>query len=298
MRQAIPVEKRLAVTLWTLATPAEYRTIAHLFGIARSTVCKIVHDTCEAITGVLLKRYITFPSGDKLQAVIEGFESKWGLPQCIGAVDGCHIPVSPPEMCHTDYYNRKGWYSIILQAVSDQNYLFTDIYVGWAGSVHDARVLVHSTLYEKASEGHLVPHQVRRISNVDVPLFLVGDSAYPLQTWLMKPFPHGSVTTRQERTYNYRISRARIVVECAFGRLKGRWRRLMKKNDMDINNVPQVIVACCVLHNICEIHGDSFEDGWLMEDENSLQQPTSPAVADGGQNHAKQIRDALLQHFQ
>ena len=49
MRQAISVEKRLAVTLWCLATPAEYRTIGHLFGIARSTVCRIVHETCKAI---------------------------------------------------------------------------------------------------------------------------------------------------------------------------------------------------------------------------------------------------------
>ena len=146
MRQAISVEKRVAVTLWTLATPAEYRTIGHLFGIARATVCTILHDTCEAIVEVLLKRYISFPTGNKLQQVIDGFESRWGVPQCVGAVDGCHIPVSPPALCHTDYYNRKGWYSIIVQAVADHNYLFTDIYVGWAGSVHDARVLAHSTL--------------------------------------------------------------------------------------------------------------------------------------------------------
>ena len=46
---AISVEKRVAVTLWCLATCSEYRTIAHLFGLARSTVCVIVHDTCKAI---------------------------------------------------------------------------------------------------------------------------------------------------------------------------------------------------------------------------------------------------------
>ena len=46
-------------------------------------------------------------------------------------------------------------------------------------------------------------------------------------------------------------------MENAFGRLKARWRRLMKKNEMRIVNVPTVIAACCVLHNVCQIHGDS-----------------------------------------
>ena len=57
-----------------------------------------------------------------------------------GSIDGCHIPVMPPSSNHTDYYNRKGWYSIILQAVVDHEYIFRDISVGWPGSVNDARV--------------------------------------------------------------------------------------------------------------------------------------------------------------
>ena len=86
MRQAISVKKRLAVALWCLATPAEYRTIGYLFGIARSTACRIVHETCNAIVEVLLRKYIHFPAGDRLQQILQGFENKWGVPQCVGAV--------------------------------------------------------------------------------------------------------------------------------------------------------------------------------------------------------------------
>jgi len=50
------------------------------------------------------------------------------------------------------------------------------------------------------------------------------------------------------------------VVEIAFGRLKARWRRLAKQIDMDIDNVANIIAACCVLHNLCEIHHDSFNE--------------------------------------
>ena len=54
MRKAIPVVKRVAVTLWRLSTNLEYRTIDHLFGISRSTVCVIVHEVCRAINKVLV----------------------------------------------------------------------------------------------------------------------------------------------------------------------------------------------------------------------------------------------------
>ena len=150
LRKAISVEKHVAITLWCLATSSEYRTIGHLFGVARCTVCRIVHETIEAIINILLPMYIKFPTGQALTSVINEVEHKWNFPQCAGAIDGSHIPVLPPQINHTDYYNRKGTYSIIIQAVVDANYLFRDIYIGWPGSVHDARVFVNSSLYQKA----------------------------------------------------------------------------------------------------------------------------------------------------
>ena len=173
MRKAIAVQQRVAVTLWCLATSVEYRTIGHPFVIARCTVCQIVQETCVAIVKVLLKEYISFPSGDGLK-LSEVFEKAWGLPQCAGAVDGSHIPIAAPTTNHTDYYNRKGYYSIIIQALVDYQYLFLDIYTGWPGSVHDARVLAHSSLFKKASEGNL-PATSRCLNGVDLPLYFVGD---------------------------------------------------------------------------------------------------------------------------
>ena len=131
------------------ANGTEYTTISHLFGIARSTVCEIVHETCSAIVDRLLAKYITFPSGEQLDGVVDGFFTKWGVPQCVGAIDGCHIPIAAPVNNHRDYYNHKGWYSMILQGVVDANYRFLDVCVGWPGSLNDARVFAHSNLYKK-----------------------------------------------------------------------------------------------------------------------------------------------------
>ena len=295
-RKAICVQLRVAITLWCLATCGEYRTIGHLFGVARCTVCVIVHDTCAAIIKVLQSKYITFPTGNDLQCVVDGFNMKWDMVQCAGAIDGCHIPVKPPSLNHTDFYNRKGWYSIILQAVVDHEYLFRDVMVGWPGSVHDARVLVNSQLYHRIQNKELLTTSSRTLLGKDIRPFLVGDSAYPLSTWLMKPFPHNSALSDRQKTFNYRLSRARIVVENAFGRLKARWRRLTKQNDMEVSHVPQIVTACCILHNICEIHGNRFVDSW-MDATTRLEQPTSTATPIVTSSQSKDIRDLLMQHL-
>jgi len=101
MRKSISVEMGVAVTLWFLATPAEYRTISHLFGIGQSTVCCFVHKTVHGIIIQVLMN--TFPTGSVLDNVVNGFESKCGFSQCAGAIDGSHIPVQAPCLNHTYY---------------------------------------------------------------------------------------------------------------------------------------------------------------------------------------------------
>lgn len=101
MRCAITVEKRIAVTLWRLATNVEYRTIGHLFGISRASVCCIVREVCETIVRVVMPKYIKWPKGEQLQETVDLFENMWDYPQCAGAVDGSHIPIIAPEEFHT-----------------------------------------------------------------------------------------------------------------------------------------------------------------------------------------------------
>ena len=262
-------------------------------------MCVIVQDTCKAIVDVFLSRYIWFPQGQELANVVEGFKRKWGIIQCAGSIDGCHIPVLPPALNHTDYYNRKGWYSMLVQAVVDHNYLFTDVCVGWPGSVHDARVLANSSVYKKASRKQILCGSEVKVSGIDIPIFLIGDSAYPLTPWLMKPFPHNSHLTPDQQSFNYHLSRARIVVENAFGRLKARWRRLCKRNDMNIEHIPCVITACCILHNMCEVHGDTFNDLWL-EHVDMYTQPEASSTGGSAStvsSTAAVIREALVQYY-
>lgn len=187
---------------------------------------------------------------------MDGFKHHWGFPQTVGAIDGTHIPILQPQQGAADYYNRKGYYSVIMQAVVDFRGLFMDVNIGWPGKVRDARVLANSCFYTAANSGTLFPDWSVKLGGVDVPLIVLGDPAYPLLPWLMKPYLENPGTTDQEHYYNYRQSRARMTVENAFGRLKGRWRCLLKRMDADVSNVPSIVGACVVLHNICELYGD------------------------------------------
>ncbi len=98
---------------------AGYRTLAHLFGVSCSSVCHIVRDFCLAVKRELLHEYVKLPRGEELQNVIRGFYTTWGFPQCAGAIDGSHNPIIAPSHNPTDYFNRKGWHSVLLQAVVD-----------------------------------------------------------------------------------------------------------------------------------------------------------------------------------
>ena len=219
-RDPLSVEQRVAINLWRLGTNVEYRTISHLFGVGVSTVCVVLHEFCSAVVNVMTAKYMNIPAGEHLKRIINGFLTKWDFPQCVGAIDGSHIPIIAPKEHPLDYFNRKGYHSVLLQALIDHEYRFLDIYVGWAGSVHDARVLANSSLYNKCESGNFLPKWDRRLGNTNVPLVILGDPAYPLRPWLMKPFSDTCLTIKQ-RTFNYQLSRSRVVVENAFGRLKG-----------------------------------------------------------------------------
>ena len=155
----------------------------------------------------------SIPSGDGLTDVVRGFKEKFGIPQFAGSIDRSHMPITPPTMNHTNYYIHKGWYSVLVQAVVDHDYLFRDLCVGWPGSVHDARVLANSTLFKNTTSGELLQgEEVQIIAGQALRMYLIGDSAYPLLPWLIKPFSFSSLNSQQ-----ITVSRARVVVEIAFG---------------------------------------------------------------------------------
>ncbi|XP_028678812.1 uncharacterized protein LOC114667607 [Erpetoichthys calabaricus] len=291
-RKAVPVVQRVAICVWRLATNVEFRTISHLFGTGQSTAVTIANHVSSIIVEKLLSVYIKTPSEHDFRNIIQGFRDQWGFPQCGGAIDGTHIGILAPPEIPADYHNPKGFYSVILQGVVDHRLCFWDINVGWPGKVHNARVFGNSSLYERGQSGMLFPNITERFGGIDVPVVMLGDTAYPLLPWLMKPYPENQQMTPAQITFNNRLGKARMTVERAFGRLKGRWRCLRKRYDCHINNINNIIAACCILHNFCEINNEEYDDIDVHEENETHE--LSPYQANA---IASASRDALCLYF-
>ena len=294
LRQSIPVNKRVAVALWRLATGDTYRSTGLQFGIGRCTAMLIKHDFCKAIAKRATE-FIKFPETEQevLQS-IRLFTNKSPFPQVVGAIDGSHIALKTvPVNERIEYFNRKQDYSIVIQGVADASFKFLDVSTGYPGSIHDARILRLSKLHREIDQGNLLKEPSKQIGGSEVGPLLVGDSAYPLSVWLMKPFKQTRTLTESQLRYNRALSQARVVIEQAFGILKGRWRCLYKPMEEKTSRVPVTVMACCVLHNICIDVGDpSLID--IDEDDDGMDQSSfngdvSPVASD--------VRDNIVNYL-
>lgn len=303
MRRAISVETQMAVTLYYLSDEGRYRKVANAFGISRSSVSIIVRRVCTAISEYLGPIYVHLPTSEReVQELVNQFHVFDGFPQCMGAVDGTHIPIKEPTENASDYINRKGYTSINVQATCDYNYRFIDVVVKWPGSVHDARIFKNSTLNFKLRDGSIPTCHKTIVEGEDaVPVCILGDPAYPLLPYLMKEFANGG-STSTEQFFGYRMSSSRMVIECAFGRLKGRWGALRRAMDISLDDLPNVIFACFVLHNYCEVHGETLSEEKLKEScsyEREFQPPTcTPGYgAAFNETSGKHIRQIFAKFF-
>ena len=190
-------------------------------------------------------------------AIIErGFWRRWDFPNCIGAIDGKHCMIqSPPPNSGSLYYNYKGYFSLVLMALVDHQYKFTYIDVGEHGSNSDSNVFRNSNLGTRFMQGHLdvpAPKALPNFPNMgDLPHCLVGDEAFPLRMDLMRPYPRAAraALPQDQLVFNYRLSRARRIMENTFGILAQRFRIYNKRMQLSDYNADIIIKATCALHN-------------------------------------------------
>lgn len=212
-----------------------------MFGVSQTTVFECVQRVIDVLCEAG-KHVIVWPTAEEQQQVSNEFLMLGGIPGVIGAVDGCHIPIKAPGDTQADYINRNQRHSVSLIAICTAAKKFSFIQAGFPGSAHDSRVFKSCTVFTK-------------MQNCDATFFsspdyhIVGDSAFPLHKHLMVPFKNIGHLCEAQLKFNTKLSKARVTIENAFGFLKGRFRRL-KYVDADIERIPKIVKACCVLHNI------------------------------------------------
>ena len=131
--------------------------------------------------------------------------------------------------------------------------------------MHDAHVLSNSETYKLGNDGALFPDFKETILGQDIHPCILGDPAYSLLPWLLKPFLENQNTPRKHRRLNYRLSRPRMTVEDTFGRWKGRFPRFSKRIDMKVEDVIHLVAASCILHNKLELRRDPLLNEWFEQ---------------------------------
>ncbi|GFQ06596.1 putative nuclease harbi1 [Phtheirospermum japonicum] len=252
LRQAIPVRQRVAVCVFRLATGEALREVSKRFGLGISTCHKLVLEVCTAIRTVLMPKFLQWPDENRMSEIKSDFESLSGIPNVCGSMYTTHVPIIAPKESVAAYFNKrhternqKTSYSITVQGVVDPKGVFTDICIGWPGSMTDDQVLEKSALSQRANKGALKD------------LWVVGNSGHPLTDWVLAPYTHQHLTWTQH-AYNEKVEEAQGVAKEAFMRLKARWSCLRKRTEMKLQDLPVVLGACCVLHNICEMRNEEL----------------------------------------
>ncbi|XP_050676558.1 putative nuclease HARBI1 isoform X10 [Leptidea sinapis] len=251
---------------WYLATGIQFRQLAFSFRISKSAISTIVPQVCKAIWTQLVRKHMPEPSEDSFKNIAQCFWDRWQFPNCIGCIDGKHIRIIKPKKSGSMYYNYKSFFSIGLLAVTDPNYKFVMINVGSYGKDNDAGVFEECPFRIAIEQGRLkIPkEQVLPGSNIIAPYVLLGDAAIPLKKYLLRPFPEKSTVKGDAKdNYNYRLSRARMVVECSFGSITSKFRILHKSIETNVTNAVHIVKAICLLHNIIR-YLESINENELM----------------------------------
>ena len=314
----IESDERLALTLRYLATGESFQSLSFQYRISMSAISYIVKGCCKAVVERLTPDFIKVPATKaEWLNVSKRFEDRWNYPHALGAIDGKHVRIQKPKNGGSFYYNYKHTHSIILMAIAGPDYecLYAD--VGSNGRVNDSGIWNKCALLQGILNGTVeLPADGMLQNGENVPYVFLGDDAFALKEFLMKPFPQQGLN-EERRIYNYRHSRARRISENLFGILANRWRIFFSIINLEPEYVEDCILTTLTLHNMLIKSTNSanvyrphsfvdtiLEDGEIAEGEWRAETPTeslySLEVPRRGHNvslNAKAIRETFMDYF-
>ncbi|WVZ07492.1 hypothetical protein V8G54_020838 [Vigna mungo] len=292
---SLPSDYAVAMVLSRLAHGLSAKTIAARYSLDPYLVSKITNMVTRLLATKLYPEFIKIPVGRRrLLETTQAFEELTSLPNMCGAIDTTPVhlrstPNSNPNL--NPYRCRYGYPSLLLQVVSDHKKIFWDVCVKAPGGTDDATHFRDSLLYHRLTSGDVVWDKVISLRGHHVRPYVVGDWCFPLLPFLLTPFSPSGMGTPAQNLFDGMLMKGRSVVVEAIALLKGRWKILQDLNT-GVHHAPQTIVACCVLHNLCQIAREPEPELWKEPDESG----PPPRVMDSEKSfhyYGEKLRQAL-----
>ncbi|XP_036320426.1 uncharacterized protein LOC118734932 [Rhagoletis pomonella] len=260
--------------------------------LSTSFICRTIPEVCEAIYGKLKESFLQVPSNAlEWELISKDFAIKWQFPNCLGALDGKHINFRVSRTQGAFYHNYKGTNSIILLALVDAHCRFLFVDVGTNGRANDAGVLQRSPLKQILENEESLPRDSAVGRRRNLPYVVVADDAFPLQRHIMKHYPYHT-NNKKKQIYNLRLSRARHVVEHAFGILCNRFRVFLTTMNVKVETVEKITLACIVLHNFLLQADHNYINSYTSNSSTTLS-----TASDGPYNPRKGEAERIRQDF-
>lgn len=182
-------------------------SLSDQFLISQGLISEIVPEVCSAIYKVLQPEVLRFPSSESdWLEIARGFQVKWNFPHCLGGMDGKHVKIRAPTAAGSHYFNYKGDHSIVLLAIVDADLKFVYVDVGTNGRVGDAAIWNKTNLKRCLDQGKLkipMPSPLFE-GGPSFPFVLVGDEAFGLKPYLLKPYSAKHGLDDPKKIFNYR----------------------------------------------------------------------------------------------
>nr|XP_012233675.1 PREDICTED: putative nuclease HARBI1 [Linepithema humile] len=251
VREPISAAERLTLTLRFLAAGDSMSSMTYQYLVGLTTVSNIITTTCKIIWEHLCP--LVLPSQlfeDDWRNIAEDFEDIWDFPHCIGAIDGKHVTIQCPDNAGSNFYNYKNSHSIVLLAICDANYIFRFVDIGAYGRRSDGGIFRESRVGQHLDAGQMnIPKSDSFYKGgPSLPYCIVGDEAFPLKSYLLRPFS-GKNLSAEQSIFNYPLSRARRVIENSFGILASQWRVYRKPIISSVETAMKIVQGTICIHN-------------------------------------------------
>lgn len=255
----IPGEIKTALSLRLLAG-GSYLDLMPLFDVSVARIYVIFDEFLDWVLKAFafpLAKHLQEEDCGALSAIADQFSygSNGVFSGIIGAIDGIAIRIRSPKLSEVsdpgNYYCRKGFFALNVQAICDRAKKFLWCYTSNKGSTHDSTAFSNSRLYT------LLTQKAPWLKEAGY--YIVGDSAYNLTPFLLVPYSTDEV--QQDRfeasdTFNFFLSSSRIFIECAFGELVLRWGILWRTLIFNLVKSQKIIQVCMLLHNFIKDESD------------------------------------------